>query len=63
MSESVHMHYYYLTKVYLIVFVILAKCYKYRVRKNEVNTFQIVDDHYLRYIEQEEQYNRNKHNV
>ena len=57
------MHYYYLTKVYLIVFVILAKCYKYRVRKNEVNTFQIVDDHYLRYIEQEEQYNRNKHNV
>ena len=52
--------YYYITKsvlvlIILIVFVILAKRYKYRVRENEVNIVQIVDDHYQRYIEQEEQ--------
>ena len=41
----------------LIVFVILAKYYKFRVRENEVNIHQIVDDHYQRYMEQEEQYN------
>ena len=40
----------------LIVFVILAKYYKFRVRENEVNIHQIVDDHYQRYMEQEEQY-------
>ena len=55
--------YYYLTKsasilTILIVFVILAKRYKYRVRENEVNIVQIVDDHYQRYMEQEEKYNR-----
>ena len=47
--------YYYITKsvlvlIILIVFVILAKRYKYRVRENEVNIFQIVDDHYQIYI-------------
>ena len=36
--------------------MILAKRYKYRVRENEVNIHQIVDDHYQRYMEQEEQY-------
>uniref|UniRef100_A0A1X7TTU2 Major facilitator superfamily (MFS) profile domain-containing protein n=1 Tax=Amphimedon queenslandica TaxID=400682 RepID=A0A1X7TTU2_AMPQE len=55
--------YYYITKsvlvlIILIVFVILAKRYKYRVRENEVNIVQIVDDHYQRYMEQEEQCNR-----
>uniref|UniRef100_A0A1X7UQL3 Major facilitator superfamily (MFS) profile domain-containing protein n=1 Tax=Amphimedon queenslandica TaxID=400682 RepID=A0A1X7UQL3_AMPQE len=55
--------YYYITKsvlvlIILIVFVILAKRYKYRVRENEVNIVQIVDDHYQRYMEQEEHYNR-----
>ena len=54
--------YYYLTKsalvfIILIVFVILAKRYKYRVRENEVNIVQIVDDHYQRYMEQEKQCN------
>ena len=57
--------YYYITKsvlvlIILIVFVILAKRYKYRVRENEVNIVQIVDDHYQRYMEQEEQYNNDK---
>ena len=50
---------YYATKagivfLILIVFVILAKYYKFRVRENEVNIHQIVDDHYQRYMEQEE---------
>ena len=54
--------YYYITKsvlvlIILIVFVILAKFYKYRVRENEVNIVQIVDDHYQRYINQREQFN------
>ena len=53
--------YYYITKsvlvlIILIVFVILAKHYKYRVRENEVNIVQIVDDHYQKYMEQEEQF-------
>ena len=53
---------YYATKtgivlLILIVFVILAKYYKFRVRENEVNIHQIVDDHYQTYMEQEEQYN------
>ena len=42
----------------LLVFVILARRYKYRVRENEVNIVQIVDDHYQRYMEQEDEYNR-----
>ena len=42
--------------------MILAKRYKYRVRENEVNIIQIVDDHYQRYMEQEEQYNRHYNN-
>ena len=51
---------YYATKtgivlLILIVFVILAKYYKFRVRENEVNIHQIVDDHYQKYMEQEEQ--------
>ena len=47
---------YYATKtgivlLILIVFVILAKYYKFRVRENEVNIHQIVDNHYQRYME------------
>ena len=53
--------YYYLTKsvlvsIILIAFGILAKRYKYRVRDNEINIFQIVDDHYDRYMKQEDDY-------
>uniref|UniRef100_A0A1X7SEI4 Uncharacterized protein n=1 Tax=Amphimedon queenslandica TaxID=400682 RepID=A0A1X7SEI4_AMPQE len=42
--------------IILIVFVILAKCYKYCVKENEVNIVKIVDDHYQRYINQREQF-------
>ena len=53
---------YYATKtgivlLILIMFVILAKYYKFHVRENEVNIHQIVDNHYQRYMEQEEQHN------
>ena len=55
--------YHYLVKLVvilltLIIFLILAKRYKYRVRENEVNIVQIVDDHYQRYMEQEAEYIR-----
>uniref|UniRef100_A0A1X7VC78 Major facilitator superfamily (MFS) profile domain-containing protein n=1 Tax=Amphimedon queenslandica TaxID=400682 RepID=A0A1X7VC78_AMPQE len=46
----------------LIVFGVFAKRYKYRVRENEVNIVQIVDDHYQRYIEQEEEYKKSIQN-
>uniref|UniRef100_A0A1X7VGP5 Major facilitator superfamily (MFS) profile domain-containing protein n=1 Tax=Amphimedon queenslandica TaxID=400682 RepID=A0A1X7VGP5_AMPQE len=42
----------------LIVFVILAKRYKYRVRENEVNIVKIVDEHYQRYMEQKDEYEK-----
>ena len=44
----------------LVVFVILARRYKYRVRENEANIVQIVDDHYQRYMEQEDEYERHR---
>ena len=44
----------------LVVFVILARRYKYRVRENEVNILQIVDDHYQRYMEQEDEYEKER---
>ena len=42
----------------LIVFVILAKHYKLRERERHVNTHTIVEEHYERYYEQEEEYKR-----
>ena len=44
--------------IILLVFIVLAKRYKLRVRENEVNIVQIVDEHYERYMDQEEQYER-----
>ena len=60
--------YYHLTKlvlllIILIVFVILAKRYKNRVRENEVNIYQIADDHYQRYMEQEDRYKNEENNT
>uniref|UniRef100_A0A1X7T8T5 Uncharacterized protein n=1 Tax=Amphimedon queenslandica TaxID=400682 RepID=A0A1X7T8T5_AMPQE len=45
---------------YIPMFVILARRYKYRVRENEVNVVQIVDDHYQRYMEQQDEYERHQ---
>ena len=55
--------YYYITRsvvifIILLVFIVLAKWYKFRVRENEVNILQIVDEHYERYMNQKEEYER-----
>ena len=55
--------YYYVLKsavilVFLILFVILAKRYKLRVRKNEINVHLIAEEHYVRYMDQEEEFRR-----
>ena len=52
--------YYYITSsvvifIILLIFLVLAKRYKFRVRENEVNIVQIVDEHYERYLDQEEE--------
>ena len=65
LSYFVKTWYYYIIVCFLqllilIVFVILARRYKYRVRENEVNIVQIVDDHYQRYMEQEDEYERHQ---
>ena len=53
--------YYYITRsvvifIILLVFIVLAKWYKFRVRENEINIVQIVDEHYERYLNQEEEH-------
>ena len=55
--------YYYITKsvvifIILLVFLVLAKWYKLRVRENEVNIHCLVDEHYERYMDQKEEYQR-----
>ena len=42
--------------IILIVFIILAKRYKLRMRENEINIHLIVEEHYERYIDQEVEY-------
>ena len=42
----------------LIIFVILAKRYKLRERERHVNIQAIVEEHYERYFDQEEEYMR-----
>ena len=32
--------------IILIIFLILSKCYKFRVRENEVNIYLIAEEHY-----------------
>ena len=54
--------YYFIAKsviilITLIVFLVLASCYKLRVRENEVNVHLIAEEHYERYMDQEEEYN------
>ena len=42
--------------IILIVYTVLAKCYKLHVRENEVNIHWITEEHYKRYMEQEVEY-------
>ena len=53
--------YYFMVKsviilIILIVFLVLAKCYKLRVRENEVNIHLIAEEHYEKYMDQEVKY-------
>ena len=40
------------------MYVVLAKCYKLRERDKHINIHAIVEDHYERYFDQEEEYLR-----
>ena len=55
--------YYYLAEIVLALaiimfFLLLAKCYKLRVREREINVHLIAEEHYERYMDQEEDYLR-----
>ena len=57
------MSYYYITKLLLVLavflfFIILARKYQMRQREVVVNIHNIAEDHYERYIQQEEDYRR-----
>ena len=39
--------------IVMIVFLVVARRYKLRVRENEVNIHLITEEHYERYIDQE----------
>ena len=59
--------YYYLTQTLLIslvfvIFLILSRHYKLRVRNNPVNIHMIAETHITAYIEQEERYFRETEN-
>ena len=42
----------------LVVYVVLAKHYKLRERDRHINIHAIVEEHYERYFDQEEEYMR-----
>ena len=44
--------------VLFVVFLVLSKCYTLRERNREINTQAIVEEHYERYMDQEEEYKR-----
>ena len=46
-----------LVLINLIVFIILSKRYKLRVRENEINVHLLTEEHYERYMDKSVQYN------
>ena len=48
--------------VLFVVFLVLSKCYTLRERNREINIQAIVEEHYERYMDQEEEYMREIHN-
>ena len=48
--------------IMLLIFVLLARKYKLRVREVEINVHQIAEDHIIRNIEEEEEYKRREMN-
>ena len=47
--------------VLFVVFLVLSKCYTLRERNREINIQAIVEEHYERYLDQEEEYMRQQH--
>ena len=47
--------------VLFVVFLVLSKCYTLRERNREINIQAIVEEHYERYLDQEEEYMRQPH--
>ena len=45
-----------------VVFLVLSKCYTLRERNREINIQAIVEEHYERYMDQEEEYTREQRN-
>ena len=63
MFKASYVFYFYLAlpplaMLMLIIFVIVAKRYKLREREKHVNIQAIVEEHYERYFDQEEEYMR-----
>ena len=44
--------------VLFVVFLVLSKCYTLRERNREINIQAIVEEHYERYMDQEEEYSK-----
>ena len=50
--------------VLFVFFLVLSKCYTLRERNREINIQAIVEEHYERYMDQEEEYTReNSHHI
>ena len=47
--------------VLFVIFLVLSKCYTLRERNREINIQAIVEEHYERYLDQEEEYMRQPH--
>ena len=47
--------------ILLVIFLILSKCYTLRERNREINIQAIVEEHYERYMDQEEEYMKQQH--
>ena len=47
--------------VLFVVFLVLSKCYTLRERNREINIQAIVEEHYERYMDQEEEYMKQQH--
>ena len=46
--------------VLFVIFLVLSKCYTLRERNREINIQAIVEEHYERYMDQEEEYMRDR---
>ena len=52
-----------LAVVLFAIYIILSKCYTLRERNREINIQAIVEEHYERYMDQEEEYMREQQNL